>query len=162
LRKKLADERGVPPYVVLSDATLRELACVRPSSLPKMRAVYGIGDAKLKDIGPTFLTAIQEYCRTSAIAFDQSPRPLKALEVPNRAKRPSTGKDLAARLFREGAAITEVMHQTNRARATIMDYLAEFIRDFPPPSIAAWVDPGLYDRIAVAARKVGTERLKPI
>ena len=54
------------------------------------------------------------------------------------------------------------MHQTGRARKTVCDYLAEFIREEQPASIKAWVPNTLYDRIAMVARRVGTERLKPI
>ena len=55
LRKRLADEQGVPPFVVFSDATLRELARHRPSTLECMRNVYGIGEAKLASFGDVFL-----------------------------------------------------------------------------------------------------------
>src|SRR5205823_11968769 len=50
-RRQLAEERQVPPYIIFSDATLRELARARPSTLEKMRLLYGIGDAKLRDFG---------------------------------------------------------------------------------------------------------------
>ena len=162
LRKKLAEERAVPPYVILSDATLRELAAVRPSTLPKMRAIYGIGENKLRDLGPRFLAAIQEHCRTWGVAFDRPPQPVKVAEPAKLTLRPNTSKDLAYRLFREGAAVTDVMHQTERSRSTIIGYLCDFIRDTLPDSIDTWVPSELYERIAAAARKVGTQRLKPI
>src|SRR5262249_47267930 len=57
-RKLLAEERQVPPYIIFGDATLRELARVRPSTLEKMRLVYGVGEAKLRDFGERFLRGI--------------------------------------------------------------------------------------------------------
>jgi ATP-dependent DNA helicase RecQ len=65
-------------------------------------------------------------------------------------------------LFREKAAIEDVMHQTERTRSTIMDYLAEFIRQERVDDISAWVPKELYDQVAAAARQVGSEPLKPI
>jgi ATP-dependent DNA helicase RecQ len=50
-RRAEAEERGVPPYVIFSDKTLRELARLRPSTLLELRGVYGIGDAKLEAFG---------------------------------------------------------------------------------------------------------------
>lgn len=50
-RRDEAQERGVPPYVIFSDKTLRELARVRPTSLSQLRDIYGIGDAKLEAFG---------------------------------------------------------------------------------------------------------------
>jgi len=55
LRRELATERRVPPYVIFSDATLRELAQKRPRTLVEMRQIHGVGDAKLRDFGEKFL-----------------------------------------------------------------------------------------------------------
>jgi ATP-dependent DNA helicase RecQ len=70
LRKQLAQERQVPPYVIFPDATLRELARVRPSSLIRMRRIYGIGDAKLADFGQTFLDSLVEQCKSRGLVMD--------------------------------------------------------------------------------------------
>jgi len=71
LRRQLADERKVPPYIIFPDSTLRELARVRPSSLERMRMVSGIGDSKLRDLGQTFLSTIHAHCQESGAAMDQ-------------------------------------------------------------------------------------------
>ncbi len=70
LRKQLAQERQVPPYIIFADATLRELSKSRPSSLLKMRNIYGIGDAKLRDFGKLFLNLLVEHCRTKSLPMD--------------------------------------------------------------------------------------------
>ncbi|HLI96740.1 MAG TPA: DNA helicase RecQ [Candidatus Baltobacteraceae bacterium] len=59
IRKQLADEHGVPPYVIFSDATLREIAAHKPKTLAAFRAVNGVGDVKLERYGQVFLDAIQ-------------------------------------------------------------------------------------------------------
>ena len=61
LRKRIADEQGVPPYVVFSDATLRAFAAERPQTLPAFRAVSGVGDMKLERYGEVFTEAIRSY-----------------------------------------------------------------------------------------------------
>lgn len=61
LRKRLADEQAVPPYVVFSDATLREMAAKPPSSLEAFRAINGVGDLKLQRYGEAFVAAIRDY-----------------------------------------------------------------------------------------------------
>jgi ATP-dependent DNA helicase RecQ len=162
LRRQLADERQVPPYIIFSDATLRELARVRPSSLERMRLVYGIGDAKLRDIGGRFLEIVLQHCRDRSLTHDNPPRPLRTPEAPKPATRLNPQRDLAFQLFREGGAIEDVMHQTGRARNTVVDYLCEYIREAQPGSVTTWIADELYQRIAGAARQVGTDRLKPI
>lgn len=54
-RRELADERGVPPYVICNDATLEELCAVRPASRDALATVKGIGARKLEDLGPLLL-----------------------------------------------------------------------------------------------------------
>jgi ATP-dependent DNA helicase RecQ len=58
LRQQLARERRVPPYVIFSDASLREMARVRPRDLLSMRRIHGVGDVKLRDYGEMFLQEI--------------------------------------------------------------------------------------------------------
>jgi ATP-dependent DNA helicase RecQ len=60
LRLRIARERGVPPYVIFHDTTLRELARLRPASKPALRRVYGIGDRKAAELGDALLEAIQD------------------------------------------------------------------------------------------------------
>ena len=60
-RRSEAEERGVPPYVIFSDKTLRELARVQPSTLTALRGIYGIGDAKLEAFGSAVVERIREF-----------------------------------------------------------------------------------------------------
>ncbi|MGH7728336.1 MAG: DNA helicase RecQ [Vulcanimicrobiaceae bacterium] len=60
LRKRLADEAGVPPYVVFSDATLREIAARRPADLGELRRIGGVGDVKLERYGAAFLAELDD------------------------------------------------------------------------------------------------------
>jgi ATP-dependent DNA helicase RecQ len=63
LRKRLADEHGLPPYVIFHDATLRELAQRRPATLDEFASIRGIGEAKLSRYGQRFIDAIQQHPR---------------------------------------------------------------------------------------------------
>jgi ATP-dependent DNA helicase RecQ len=60
LRRRVAEERGVPPYLIFSDASLRDMARVRPSTLEEFREVKGVGDWKLETFGERFVTAVRE------------------------------------------------------------------------------------------------------
>ena len=70
LRRQVADERSVPPYVLFSDATLRDMARARPGSPGAFLDVRGIGERKLADLGPRFLEHIAAYCREHQLALD--------------------------------------------------------------------------------------------
>ena len=70
LRRKIADELGVPPFVVFADTTLEGLARRRPGSLERMIEVKGIGRTKLERFGERFLDSIAGYCRENALKLD--------------------------------------------------------------------------------------------
>ncbi len=59
LRRRLAGEQGVPPYVVFHDSVLAAMLDRRPASLAEMAAIPGVGAAKLRRYGPAFLEALQ-------------------------------------------------------------------------------------------------------
>jgi ATP-dependent DNA helicase RecQ len=61
LRRDLAVEGNVPPYVIFHDATLRDMASVKPNSLETMGRINGIGGRKLEAYGEAFLRVIREY-----------------------------------------------------------------------------------------------------
>ena len=63
LRKGLADERGVPPYIVFSDVSLRQMARYYPSNEAEFAQISGVGEQKLKRFGKIFLSAIAKYRR---------------------------------------------------------------------------------------------------
>lgn len=60
LRKRLADQEGVPPFVIFSDVSLAEMAAYLPMDNAGFRRIHGVGDHKLQRYGPHFL---EEICR---------------------------------------------------------------------------------------------------
>ncbi len=63
LPREVAAERGVPAYVIFHDSTLRELARLRPASLERLRAVRGLGERRLLELGSRLLETIAEHER---------------------------------------------------------------------------------------------------
>jgi len=61
IRLETARQRGVPPYVIFHDATLRDMARLRPTSLDALLAVKGVGARKAEDLGEIFLSAIRGH-----------------------------------------------------------------------------------------------------
>ena len=88
LRTRIARERGLPAYIVFGDATLRDMARLRPVSMAALLQVRGIGERKLADLGETFLDTITAYCREHGlepgVAVSTGPRALSAVATPAR------------------------------------------------------------------------------
>ena len=63
VRLRLARARGVPPYVIFHDTTLRDMVQRRPTTLEDLHEVYGVGMRKASDFGDAFLDAIRTFRR---------------------------------------------------------------------------------------------------
>jgi ATP-dependent DNA helicase RecQ len=61
LRRQLADERGVPAYIIFSDVSLREMASKYPTNSTEFRRIPGVGEQKLKNLGESFVREIRNH-----------------------------------------------------------------------------------------------------
>jgi ATP-dependent DNA helicase RecQ len=61
LRKRLANDNGLPPYVIFHDSTLRQMAEHTPLDLEQFAALPGVGQAKLARYGAQFIAQIREH-----------------------------------------------------------------------------------------------------
>jgi len=83
LRRQLADERGVPAYIIFSDVSLREMARKYPANSTEFRRIPGVGEQKLKDFGEAFLSEIKSH------SAENPPRTFSEHSDAPRLKRPS-------------------------------------------------------------------------
>jgi len=159
LRHAVAQERHVPPYVVFGDATLRDMARARPASAEAFLNVRGVGERKLKDLGPRFLAHIASYCSEHALPLDAAigGRPRR-----DRKRTRSEARETAFEMFAKGSAIDQVTVATGRAPSTTWSYLEEFVGARRPDRLDAWVDAETYRAVADAVKDVGAAYLKPI
>jgi len=66
LRKKLADQAGVPPYIIFSDTSLAEMAAFRPADPEAFQQIHGVGAHKMERYGPAFLDEIRRFIDSNA------------------------------------------------------------------------------------------------
>ena len=66
LRRKLVDEKGVPAYMIFNDRTLRLMAKHQPTTPEAFLAISGVGEQKLRDLGPDFMREITLYMHATA------------------------------------------------------------------------------------------------
>ena len=160
LRRELADARGVPAYVLFSDATLRDMARLRPGSLGALLTVRGVGEKKLADLGQGFLGAIQSYCQAHGLTVDEGAG--AARTRPQRPPKMNEAKAEAFKMFAKGASVEEVAAVTDRAPSSVWNYLVEFIEKNPSQPLDPWIDLPTCQTVTEAALEVGTAYLKPI
>ncbi len=141
MRKNLAEEQQVPPYVVFSDKTLHEMCRFRPVTSFDMRNISGVGDAKLDRYGEFFIREIQNH-------LDENPD----VSSTGRQTRPTGGKlenkekkgesvEKTYELYQKGLSMGEISKQRNLARSTIAVHLEQLIQNGYDIDIDRFVDP---------------------
>ena len=61
LRRRIAEEQHVPPFIIFTNATLSDMAVKRPRTRAQMLRVAGVGEGKMERYGDMFLRVICEY-----------------------------------------------------------------------------------------------------
>ncbi|HEU0273546.1 MAG TPA: DNA helicase RecQ [Candidatus Udaeobacter sp.] len=159
LRRKVADERNVPAYVIFSDLSLREMARTYPATEAEFRRVPGVGEQKLKDFADAFLHEIKIYLAASPRrTFSRdSPHPRRA-----RRSRLNDSQRETLRLFRSGQSVNDISRKRGLVRSTIFDHLQAAITS------GEKLEPGRFftamerDEIAAAFRKVPSKKLADV
>ena len=166
LRGRIAQERGVPPYVVFSDNTLRDMARLRPSRKGLLLSISGVGARKLEEYGDVFADAICEYCESAGVETDvrltdNRTRSTGSGEAPPR-PRPSNVTKEVRKLLSEGASLERIAQCAGLTTGTIAKKLADLIEEGGIEDVSAWVDAETYARADAAFAELGDERLKPV
>lgn len=165
IRMEIASERGVPPYVIFGDVTLRELAKRRPTTAAGILHIYGIGAQKQEQFGTQFTYEIAQWCTTHGLDHDLSidNRHPSTQSLPKSAgsERTSTSSRYFD-LFEQGLSIEDVCLQLDRVQSTVAGYLVTFIqrRNISDPS--RWVPAETVAKIEAVLAKQDSQQLKPI
>ena len=163
MRTRLAVQKQVPPYIIFGDATLRELARVRPTSLDSLKQIYGMGRQKLDEFGPVVLFTIRQWCEQNGVETDATAVPGPAA---TEAQSPSTAVNARAaayfELFRRQESLHDICRDLGRSMGTVCEYLEKYIRHQRLTNIDSWVTADVQQRVLAAIGHVGNEKLKPI
>ena len=165
-RRLEASQRGLAPFIVMGDATLRDLARQRPSNLERLHAIHGIGEKKCSEYGVQLLAEIAAYCGRTGMTADSDMAPAIAPkagpDADSKERRPSKTRLQAFALFAKGKSPDDVREATGRAASTVIEYLVDYIEREKLHDPRPWLDPRLFDRIRSIAGRSDSALLKPI
>ena len=145
LRKTIADEQGVPPYVVFSDATLQEMAREQPTSRVAMLSISGVGMKKFETYGEAFIEAIAQHGPPRSVpnlyddedvppfAGEPRPAPLKtpaakadkaaAPKAPAAEREVNGTEETTFQLHRQGLTPEQIAEQRGLVVSTVKSHL---------------------------------------
>lgn len=165
LRKKIAEEHRVPPYVIFSDKTLYEMCRYFPVTLPDMRMISGIGDAKLKRHGEEFILEIKEYLSDNpgkVVPGGRSADVMRPSAGRSKAKKKGETVEETYEFFKRGMSLGDIAKLRNLAPTTISSHLERLICDGRDIDIDRLVDPAKKKEIEKVFLSLGQGALNPV
>ncbi len=171
LRRRLAEEEGVPPYVIFNDRTLHEMVERHPRNLTELLHVNGVGAAKAERYGAAFLDVLlaaregdSDDKPTDGNSDALDPRPQEPLPVRQAARPGRMGGTarVTLELHREGLGIGEIAERRGLRSQTIAQHLADAIAKGEVEDVSAWLSDVDLARIRRAAEGRPIAALKPL
>lgn len=166
LRKTLADQAGVPPYVIFSDKTLIEMATYYPASEASLGKMFGIGEHKLRRYGADFLEVIRQYCQEHGISEVVKTSSRKAASASKLSKKQKF--ELVGEAFNQGASVEELAERFEIQPETVMNHLIKYhvegnaLRQAEDLLRLSALSPEQRQQVLAAFDQLGTEYLKPV
>jgi ATP-dependent DNA helicase RecQ len=147
-RRRTADRAGVPPYVVLNDASLTDLCQKQPSNLRELLAVFGFGERKAELYGSEIFAAFEAFRNGARAAAKASAQASPAEET--------------IRLLGEGKSFAEIADLRGRQVATVVNMVADLIEKGRIEYRIEWVGEEAHRQIEETVRRLGPQWLKPL
>jgi ATP-dependent DNA helicase RecQ len=153
LRKRLADERDVPAYIVFSDVALRQMARNYPAGENDFTRISGVGEKKLREFGEVFLLEIAQHLQTNPrqmFADDSftAPSPIRKDSLNDTTRE-------TLRRFRAGESVEQIAASRGFAASTIYGHLATAFEAGEKLDVNELLDAGAQEQIATAFKKFG-------
>ncbi|HSZ72865.1 MAG TPA: helix-turn-helix domain-containing protein, partial [Cytophagaceae bacterium] len=149
LRLKLAQQDGIPPYMIFSDATLRQMAELLPTTEEDLLTISGVGERKMELYGNDFLESIQSF-------LQQRVGTLKKVQKGDTYKT-------TLELYRQGLEIEDIARQREMSPTTIWSHLAQLAEQGESIDLRKFVPQADEQRVREAVIEIGeTHALKPI
>jgi len=152
LRRQIADQRGVPAYIIFSDASLREMAKNYPMTTAEFRRVPGVGEQKLKDFAEAFIAEIKTYLATNPRRT--FPEKVESL-LSRRQVRLNDSQIETLRRFQRGETVEQIARDRGFVRSTIYGHLLTAIECGKlPQARARFFTPAQEKEIAAAFHQI--------
>lgn len=164
VRKTIADEKGVPSFVIFSDATILELATYLPNTEDDLYQISGFGEVKIDQYGHSFLEEINAYCKINRLDSKMDLKKVKTKTKSKRKKKSKVSSDtkkLSLELFQGGQSVKEIASERKLSPMTIETHLAHFVGN-GEVGINDLVEVPRRMEIEQAIEKVGMNALTPI
>ena len=168
LRKQIAEANNIPPFIVFTDVSLKEMSTYYPTNVDSMLQISGVGFNKLENYGNLFIDSINKYVSEnnidiSAIEQKKSKKELSKLKEKTTSSRTKEDtKTTSYNLYKEGKSIDEISTMRGLSRSTIENHLLSCFETGMDIDIEKEVNTKFENIIYDAIEKLGFEKLRPL
>jgi ATP-dependent DNA helicase RecQ len=169
LRLEIARENSIPPFVVFSDATLRELSDLLPANSGDMLNISGIGDKKMEKYGDQFLGAITNWHSENPEAKRSvTLRPAKKLVKETKKKKSKQKKmitntvETTVTMFKDGKSVDEIAEIRTFTGSTIGGHLITYLENGGILDTSSFLKEGQFELISGLFSKMPESHLGEI
>jgi ATP-dependent DNA helicase RecQ len=153
LRRSLADAKGIPPFVIFHDSTLRDMAARAPIDGQTFLRITGVGERKAKDYGTQFITCIRKFRSEHPELAPVNPAPRTTIVAPAREPKGGDSALTTLALFKRGLSPKEIAANRDLAISTINGHLASLLEGGQIESLERLVEPTKAESIRAAFNK---------
>ncbi|MGK7884523.1 MAG: DNA helicase RecQ [Crocosphaera sp.] len=146
LRKHLADQNRIAPYVIFADSSLRLMAQIKPQTIEAFQKISGVTTYKAQQYGDSFVSVIREFCQQQSL-----PTPL-----------PTNTNMTTLQLYQQGLTIPEIAERRNLKQSTIYGHIAALIEMNQPIDVDRLVPEHKKAIIIKCIQTIGDGALTPL
>lgn len=166
LRRQIAENTGVAPFVIFSDRSLIDMAAKLPQSLDEMRDVAGVGEKKCERYGEPFMLAVRAYVSQHGIDVEEARRKnLRVVRVSQNvagkgAKRSTQARTLE--MLRNGLSLEAIARERKLTLQTIENHVLWLLEQGERLPVEKWLDADDRALICRTAKVAQSDYLTPI
>lgn len=160
LRKRISEETHVPPFIVFSDTSLKQMATYFPTSEEQMLKISGVGYSKFDKYGNRFLETIRPYVSENNITPKEIPieTPKKKSSVESSPKVNTA--EISYNLFKQGKSIKEIAEERGFVTTTIETHLLKYFENGENIDLSKYIHSNYEQDIYNAIDTYGAEKLR--
>lgn len=166
LRKKIADELKVPPFVVFSDTTLKDMCVKYPQTKEEFLKLFGVGEVKAEKYGHEFMDTIKAYIDDNNIDLEniklQNVHAEKDVQFSEGSAKKEDTRTTTYNLYKSGKNVAEIAKERGLRSMTIEEHLADCAKLGYEINYRDFVSEDIEKLIIDTYNKIGGDRLKPI
>ncbi|ERN53447.1 DNA helicase RecQ [Alkalihalophilus marmarensis] len=159
-RKNLAAKENIPPYMVFSDKTLKQMSQYIPLTKEELSMIQGVGEQKLERYGETFLDVLSSFKDQKTTMINET---VTRSSSSSKGTKATKGSHLITiKMFQDGQKVEDIAKERGLSEQTVLNHILKSKDEGIELKLPTYVEEEVRKEIEKAADQIGTDRLRPL